>query len=490
MRTVTILYIFILLPLYVLAQKPIQVVCVGNSITEGFSNTSTIKAWPAQLNKLLGKEYAVYNCDVSGTTMFKLSDSPYWKTDRFEKAKKLNPQILILALGTNDADPWRWNSLKDHFKSDYLDMVKEFRKDNKDPIIYLCFPPPLFGDSKKDQNNVVREELIPLLKEIAEEIGASIIDFNTPLINNHKELPDNVHPEDPGALLMARIAYGKIRPIQDKSSSISVKNAKIKDKTIITADRGTTITLTPQAREGAWQWQGPNGFSLHNRQLILTNIKTGGVFTCEYTSPSGTRSVHNYVISVNGGKVSKITEYVQTRNGSVVNSNKVTVNPGGLITLIPELQKEEDVEGAWTWTGPNHLYASSRKLELSTITSKQAGNYIVSYTDRDGNISSSKFRIIVEGEKECPQLTSYMNKNNTWENRSTIELKVGEQVTFGPHPFNGKWQWKGPNNFKSERRETTISDFNETKAGQYIGTFTNEVGCKVELTVILKLKGK
>lgn len=92
-------------------QQPIKIVCIGNSITEGFGNTCQEKAWPGQLNKLLGAGYSVFNCAVSGTIMFKNSDYPYWNTNRFIKAKEANPQILIIALGTNDADPWRWNKL-------------------------------------------------------------------------------------------------------------------------------------------------------------------------------------------------------------------------------------------------------------------------------------------------------------------------------------------------------------------------------------------
>ena len=33
------------------AQQPIKIVCVGNSITEGFGNTCQEKAWPGQLGK-------------------------------------------------------------------------------------------------------------------------------------------------------------------------------------------------------------------------------------------------------------------------------------------------------------------------------------------------------------------------------------------------------------------------------------------------------
>lgn len=193
------------------AAEPIRVVCVGNSITEGCGCTSEEAAWPAQTNKLLGSNYVFSNCGVSGTTMFKHSNYPYWSTSRFKLAKSLDPQILIISLGTNDSSPKRWNTLKNEFKSDYLDMVKEFRQGGKDPIIYVCLPPPLFGPEKIEHNAIVEKELIPLLKEIAKEIGAFVIDFHQPLLNEGKQFPDNTHPNDAGAILMAQIACKSIK---------------------------------------------------------------------------------------------------------------------------------------------------------------------------------------------------------------------------------------------------------------------------------------
>lgn len=276
------------------SQQPIRIVCVGNSITEGFGNTSEEAAWPAQANKLLGNRYAFSNCAVSGTTMFKNSNAPYWKTERYAKAKSLNPQILIIALGTNDADPWRWNSLKNEFKSDYLDMVKEFRQGGKDPIIYVCLPPPLFGPQKAAQNTVVENELIPLIKEIAGEIGAYIIDYHQPLINANKQFPDNVHPDDAGAVLMAQIAYDHIKKAQIIVPHVSVKKGKVSDETVAIVKEGGTVTFAPKPINGTWIWTGPNGFSSNNRVVTLKNVKNGGIYTAVHTKQRRTKKHYQF----------------------------------------------------------------------------------------------------------------------------------------------------------------------------------------------------
>ena len=67
-------------------------------------------------------------------------------------------------------------------------------------------------------------------------------------------------------------------------------------------------------------------------------------------------------------------------------------------------------------------------------------------------------------------------------------MEEGKNITFGPHPSNGQWTWEGPNGFTSDRREISISKFDSQKAGEYIGTFTNAAGCKVEQIITLKLK--
>lgn len=467
------------------SQQPVRIVCVGNSITEGFGNTSEEAAWPAQANKLLGNRYAISNCAVSGTTMFKNSNAPYWKTERYAKAKSLNPQILIIALGTNDADPWRWNSLKNEFKSDYLDMVKEFRQGGKDPVIYVCLPPPLFGPQKAAQNTVVENELIPLIKEIAGEIGAYIIDYHQPLINANKQFPDNVHPDDAGAVLMAQIAYDHIKKAQIIVPHVSVKKGKVSDETVAIVKEGGTVTFAPKPINGTWIWTGPNGFSSNNRVVTLKNVKNGGIYTAVHTNNEGQRSIINFLVSIKGREASPITPSIQNKNREWIKTNTLSTNPGTTIVLSPQTKDEN---GTWTWAGPNSFFACKRDIRLDTLTPSQAGEYIVTYTDKEGSQSRSSFFVTVEGEVVCPDLIPYININGKWQSTDVMEVKEGQNLSFGPHPFNGEWIWKGPDGFTCDRREASVSNFNSQKTGEYIGTFTNAAGCKVELIITLKLK--
>lgn len=467
------------------ALQPVKIVCVGNSITAGFGSTSEETAWPGIANKLLGNQYAVSNCAVSGTTMFKRSNAPYWTTHRFAKAKSSDPQILILSLGTNDADPWRWKSLKNEFKSDYLDMVKEFRQGGKDPIIYVCLPPPLFGPDKAPQNKVVEEELIPLIKEIARELRAYVIDYHQPLLHADKEFPDNVHPDDAGSALMAQIAYDKIKNAQIIKPCISVGKGRVANGTVAIVEKGGTVTLTPTAKQGTWTWTGPNGFTSTNKAITLRNVEKGGTYTAVFTSKGGQRSIINVLVSIKGRKADSITGSIKNKNGEWQKTHTLSTNPGTNIMLSPQT---DSTDGTWSWSGPGNFFAYSREIQLETLTTAKAGKYTATYTDRDANQSQLDFFITVEGKVICPKTVSYININGKWEQTSLLEVIEEQNLTFGPHPSNGQWTWKGPNGFTSNRREANVSDFNREKTGEYIGSFTNATGCKVELIITLKLK--
>jgi len=85
--------------LFSCSQKQIKVVCVGDSITEGYGISIQSKAsYPVELNKLLGPSYAVENFGRSATTMSKDRDFPYWVVKEFSNVFAYKPQIIVIRL--------------------------------------------------------------------------------------------------------------------------------------------------------------------------------------------------------------------------------------------------------------------------------------------------------------------------------------------------------------------------------------------------------
>ena len=467
---------------------PITIVCIGNSITDGYSNTSREWAWPAQMNRLLGPEYQVTNYGVSGTCMGKKAPTSYWKTDSYTKAKAANPDILVIAHGTNDADPWRWDQWGEEFHDDYLDMVASFRENGRNPILFSTLAPPLFSERKEKQNHYIEEKLIPKVTEIAAELGAKTIDFHTPLLGRDNYFPDNVHPSDEGAARMAELAKDIIAGQQQLTSSIKVKKGTVISPTMVVVEPKSSVELMPEApTKGSWRWSGPKGFSSAKRVLSLKKLTSGGVYTVRFQDEEGNRSVLCFLVSIRGQKAGSIMPHICVAGSSWQQTTTLSVRPGQDITFGPSCSAGNDA-GTWSWRGPNGFFAVGRQLTLNTMTTAKAGRYGVTYTDAQGRQTSAVYTIKVEGEPACPMLVSHIRDDSGWKQTTTLAVKKGSSITFGPHPMNGKWSWTGPNGFRSNERQNQLFDFNADMAGEYVGTYTNEAGCQDQLVITLTLE--
>lgn len=180
-----------------LAAAPIKVACVGDSITEGVGSSSG-NSYPSQLQRLLGSAFEVKNFGVGGRTLLKKGDHPYWNEAAYTQSKAYQPDIVIIMLGTNDSKPQNW-AYKDEFKADYLDLIAQYQALDSKPQIYVATSPMVVADSLNIRASVVKDEIVPLEKEIAAETGCGVIDIFA-LSDGHGDwyTSDLVHPNDLG----------------------------------------------------------------------------------------------------------------------------------------------------------------------------------------------------------------------------------------------------------------------------------------------------
>src|SRR3712207_5545352 len=81
-----------------------RVACVGDSITYGAGVSGREKnSYPAVLGQWLGTKWDVRNFGVSGATLLKKGNRPYWKQQKFADALQFKPDVVIIKLGTNDS---------------------------------------------------------------------------------------------------------------------------------------------------------------------------------------------------------------------------------------------------------------------------------------------------------------------------------------------------------------------------------------------------
>ncbi|MGE5352747.1 MAG: GDSL-type esterase/lipase family protein, partial [Acidobacteriota bacterium] len=188
------------------SQTPkIRIACVGNSITQGFG-PNDIRSYPQQLGQLLGGHYFVKNYGVGGRTLLRNGDYPYWNESAFLEAQDFKSDILIISLGTNDSKPQNW-IYKNDFYSDYMNMIRQFRRDGRNPQIFVCFPTPVVKDNFGISNSVIHNEIIPLIDSVRKTSGTYLIDYynNMPVVDSLYS--DGVHPTEEGYKIMAQIAY-------------------------------------------------------------------------------------------------------------------------------------------------------------------------------------------------------------------------------------------------------------------------------------------
>jgi lysophospholipase L1-like esterase len=208
---------FLLISLFVLTslklpqQEVIRVACVGDSITFGSGiNKRDQNSYPAQLQKLLGDGWQVQNFGVSGATMLKNGDKPYWELDAFQQAKDFAPDVVIIKLGTNDSKPQNWK-YGSEFTADYRDMVQQFKKLGSQPDVWICLPAPVFEDRFGITATVVDDEILPAVKQVSRVEQVRLINLYRPLKKKSEMFPDGIHPDAQGARVMAETIAKKLK---------------------------------------------------------------------------------------------------------------------------------------------------------------------------------------------------------------------------------------------------------------------------------------
>ncbi|WP_186756007.1 DUF459 domain-containing protein [Echinicola salinicaeni] len=204
-----------------------KVACIGDSITYGARlEDRDADSYPAQLQELLGNQYAVSNFGVGSCTLIRKGIPTVW--DQLSKIKALEPDMIIISLGTNDTcgmgtcgnrKCWEY---QDEFEADYRALVAELKTLRSKPKIWICAPSPMVLETPGLDDDRVKgltirkprlQQLIGYIKEVADDENLGFIDLNTPL--DHKPglftEKDGVHPNKAGYRAIAELVYKGIK---------------------------------------------------------------------------------------------------------------------------------------------------------------------------------------------------------------------------------------------------------------------------------------
>lgn len=188
------------------------IAALGDSITfgSGVKETRKTDTWEYKLEQRFAGAYQVLNFGVSGATLQDEGDCPYWTNENsFPRAAlALNPEIVILMLGTNDSKPYNWN--RERYEAQLDRRVKEIKATASVKRLILMCPPfccPTPGAEVVAYdifNETIRDEIRPIVKQCAADNQVECVDLYA-LTEGHPEMfADGVHPNSLGNFFIAK----------------------------------------------------------------------------------------------------------------------------------------------------------------------------------------------------------------------------------------------------------------------------------------------
>ncbi|HEX2874788.1 MAG TPA: Ig-like domain-containing protein, partial [Polyangiaceae bacterium] len=144
-------------------------------------------------------------------------------TDFVKNAGATSVVSVVIILGANDSKPQNWEPAggknDQQYLKDYRALVEHFAALPTKPVIYLGYPLATGNNPCCNiRGNIIHDEQLPLIKQLAMEKRLPIIDLNTPTTGHPEYFGDGVHPNDSGYAVMA----GLVKKGLEREPSVSI----------------------------------------------------------------------------------------------------------------------------------------------------------------------------------------------------------------------------------------------------------------------------
>ena len=187
--------------------------------------------------------------------MMKDGDDPYWNTQQFINSGNFLPDIVIIMLGTNDSQPQNW-SHSTNLVADYKSMIDHYRNLSSHPAVYINTCPTVYGSGLNGITDaIVTGQIVPLIKQISIDKICPLIDVNAATKNMPQNFPDNVHPNDAGALVIAQTVFNSLTVIANGTYKIvNLNSALVADCQHDQSTNGTPVQQYTYSGGANQQW--------------------------------------------------------------------------------------------------------------------------------------------------------------------------------------------------------------------------------------------
>lgn len=191
------------------------VVCIGTSMTHGSSCTSINRYnYAVYLQKMLGLDYYVANCALPNVTA-----EEYEQSAEYTLSLSLSPDVVIIQLGYDDADPakdiWKTAESKEIYVQTLMRMIKAYRSKNSSVQIYLVSPAHKATSTRWEENLT---ELTEITRTLASDITETFIDVHSVSRETPWVFPDGKNLKNEGYELLAGEIFKTVK------ETVKVKN--------------------------------------------------------------------------------------------------------------------------------------------------------------------------------------------------------------------------------------------------------------------------
>lgn len=186
----------------------IVVAAVGDSNTYGAGvllHGLRRNSYPARLAAMLGPRYQVLNYGASGRTLLDSGDRPYRENRFFAHSHQVQPAVVLIMLGSNDAKPFNWDA--ERFEIELREFVASYQALSPEPEVYLLTPPAAWPNRARIDPSVVRDEVVPIVRRVGQATDVEVIDIHHATVDSADLFPDGVHPDARGYDIISRTVY-------------------------------------------------------------------------------------------------------------------------------------------------------------------------------------------------------------------------------------------------------------------------------------------
>lgn len=158
----------------------LRVACIGDSLTKGHSWPN--ESYPSLLSQKATESFEVGNFGENGISAtgyggaWNNPNMKYMKQHFYTDSIAFAPDVFVVILGSNDAN--QWDNAAPIYEQEYRTLIKSYIEEFPlARIVMMVSPPTAKGNAFGIPNDIIRDNVNPIQREIAEDYGCDIIDL-------------------------------------------------------------------------------------------------------------------------------------------------------------------------------------------------------------------------------------------------------------------------------------------------------------------------